>query len=323
MPSGLQGVALLSAMLMGCSPPFEASTAEPSRRRDSGWASGVVEHPRITVEPSIVGLPLLDYVPVNDAYFDSGFGPRRLSSEGLRTDFHLGIDLDAPAGTPVRATAEGVVYSIDRDGSAGKTVVLAHTLDEPVWFHGEAVTVWYARYLHLQDILVAEGEVVEAGGRVGSVGDTGDVAQPHTHFEARLGTWCSLRYALENPSSDCVRDYDPAINPLHMLPLGYPEVFTARIVGREPLAIRITISEEDVDLNRIETPHHVLDYDLREGLDPTSEDALDALTLEWVEIDPIPDAEEPDHQSWIFTFPNNPSQVTFVDIRGEGLQITP
>jgi peptidoglycan hydrolase-like protein with peptidoglycan-binding domain len=98
----------------------------------------------------------------------NAFGPR-----GNR--FHAGIDLLAPAGTPVRAAAPGrVAYAGRIDGGWGKLVVVAHA---------RRVRTMYA---HLSTVAVDVGERVATGARVGAVGSTGNATGPHLHFEVRL-----------------------------------------------------------------------------------------------------------------------------------------
>ena len=103
-----------------------------------------------------------------EAPLGNGFGPRG-------NHFHAGIDLLAPAGTPVRAAAPGrVAYAGRIDGGWGKLVVVAHA---------RRVRTLYA---HLSAISVDVGERVATGSRVGAVGSTGNATGPHLHFEVRL-----------------------------------------------------------------------------------------------------------------------------------------
>ena len=96
------------------------------------------------------------------------FGPR-----GER--FHSGIDFPAPKGTPVVAAGGGrVAYARWHPLGYGLLVSIEHT--------GSVKT----RYAHLSRILVAPGEQVAAGERVGLVGSTGFSTGPHLHFEVRV-----------------------------------------------------------------------------------------------------------------------------------------
>jgi murein DD-endopeptidase MepM/ murein hydrolase activator NlpD len=105
------------------------------------------------------------------ASVSSPFGSRRSGS------WHQGIDLSAPRGTPVRATAAGKVVVAERSGAYGRTVVIDH---------GNGLRT---RYAHLKRIKVDEGERVEAGEVIGEVGKSGNASGPHLHYEViRNGT---------------------------------------------------------------------------------------------------------------------------------------
>ncbi|HVU51257.1 MAG TPA: M23 family metallopeptidase, partial [Polyangia bacterium] len=89
---------------------------------------------------------------------------------------HEGIDLPAPAGTPVVAAADGtVVYAGDGIRGYGNLVVLQHA--------GDLLTV----YAHNSALYVSAGQTVRAGDRVAAVGQTGRATGPHLHFEVRQG----------------------------------------------------------------------------------------------------------------------------------------
>lgn len=83
---------------------------------------------------------------------------------------HLGLDVAAPVGTPILATASGKVSLADEFFFFGKLIVLDH---------GHGVNSLYA---HLSAMDVAEGAEVTAGQRIGALGATGRVTGPHLHF---------------------------------------------------------------------------------------------------------------------------------------------
>jgi murein DD-endopeptidase MepM/ murein hydrolase activator NlpD len=90
---------------------------------------------------------------------------------------HQGIDLSAPAGTPVRATADGKVVLAERSGEYGRTVLVDH---------GGG---WQTRYAHLKRIKVERGKKLTRGEIVGTVGSSGNASGPHLHYEIlRNGT---------------------------------------------------------------------------------------------------------------------------------------
>lgn len=113
------------------------------------------------------GLPL----PVGSYYISSPFGYRVY--DGV-TEFHKGIDMSAAMGTPVYATKAGVCSVPGMHSSYGNYV----TID-----HGEGLT---SRYAHMSSVVVADGQVVEAGEIIGFVGSTGNSSGPHLHFEIRI-----------------------------------------------------------------------------------------------------------------------------------------
>ena len=103
----------------------------------------------------------------------SSFGERSdpFSGEGA---FHTGIDLSAKTGTPVHATADGVVAHAGWSGSYGKVVVIDH---------GNGVQTYYG---HLSQLLVVPGEEVRLGEVVALSGGTGRATAPHLHYEVRI-----------------------------------------------------------------------------------------------------------------------------------------
>jgi murein DD-endopeptidase MepM/ murein hydrolase activator NlpD len=98
------------------------------------------------------------------------FGPRALPSQ---YDFHAGIDIPAARGTPVRAVLSGVVVQVaawnGTSAGAGNSITIRHA-------SGIATS-----YLHLHEILVANGARVGQGTAVGTVGSTG-ATYPHLHL---------------------------------------------------------------------------------------------------------------------------------------------
>ena len=103
----------------------------------------------------------------------SSFGQREdpFNGEGA---FHSGIDIDAPYGTPVRATADGEVSGAAMGAGYGREVVLNHGHD--------VVTV----YGHLSAIAVLPGQHVTRGQVIGYVGQSGRATGPHLHYEVRV-----------------------------------------------------------------------------------------------------------------------------------------
>ena len=105
----------------------------------------------------------------------SHFGDRQdpFSGEGA---FHSGLDIQAPQGTSVRASADGVVEHAEFvSGGYGKLVVIDH---------GNGIQTWYA---HLSGFEVIPGQEIRRGEILGYSGATGRATSPHLHFEVRRG----------------------------------------------------------------------------------------------------------------------------------------
>ncbi|KYO66161.1 peptidoglycan DD-metalloendopeptidase family protein [Thermovenabulum gondwanense] len=89
-------------------------------------------------------------------------------------DYHEGIDIGAPYGSPVAASNSGVVVFAGRNGAYGNFIIIDH---------GGGIQTYYA---HLSKIMVSEGQRVEKGSVIGRVGSTGRSTGPHLHFEVRV-----------------------------------------------------------------------------------------------------------------------------------------
>jgi hypothetical protein len=126
------------------------------------------------------------------------YGPRALPTS---YDFHAGIDIPAPRGTPVRAVLSGEVVQVGTwngtSTGAGNSITIRHA-------SGVATS-----YLHLDAISVVRGARVQQGATVGTVGSTG-ATYPHLH----LGYFPSIL--------NDTRDERLSRNPLELLPYAKP-----------------------------------------------------------------------------------------------------
>jgi len=112
--------------------------------------------------------------PVRDEHrLSSNFGYRRDPFTG-RSSRHAGLDLAAPTGTPIYATAPGTVTDAGWSGAYGNMVEVTHEF-------GLAT-----RYAHLSAISVAVGQEIAYGEQVGLMGSTGRSSGPHLHYEVRV-----------------------------------------------------------------------------------------------------------------------------------------
>lgn len=109
--------------------------------------------------------------PLKNYTVTSNFGPRSSPTSG-KPDFHEGLDMAQPTGTPIMAAKAGeVVVSQDDAGGYGKWVEIRHA------------DGGRTRYAHMSARDVQKGQKVEAGQQIGKVGSTGNSTGPHLHFE--------------------------------------------------------------------------------------------------------------------------------------------
>lgn len=121
----------------------------------------------------VTGVSIPSRMPLEGAQLTSGFGMRNHPVLGGRRA-HAGIDLAAPTGTPVYATADGIVSRADWYSSYGLYISVNH---------GASMET---RYAHLSRLAVAAGDNVKKGDLIGYVGSTGRSTGPHLHYEVRV-----------------------------------------------------------------------------------------------------------------------------------------
>lgn len=116
----------------------------------------------------------------------SPFGWRNCPFHGR--EFHSGVDIPAPSGTPIKATKSGVVIVSTYGSSYGNYVVVAHSDG------GRSL------YAHMSSRSVSAGQTVSQGQTIGAVGTTGSSTGNHLHFELWMGNSQSSRV---NPVAYC------------------------------------------------------------------------------------------------------------------------
>jgi murein DD-endopeptidase MepM/ murein hydrolase activator NlpD len=104
-------------------------------------------------------------------YVSSSFSNARWHPILDRPRAHTGIDIVAPRGTPVVASAHGRVSSVGHQGDYGLLVDIDH---------GYGMVT---RYAHLSKAVVRVGQLVERGEHIGNVGQSGLAMGPHLHYE--------------------------------------------------------------------------------------------------------------------------------------------
>jgi len=106
-------------------------------------------------------------------WLSSGTGGRTDPFTG-EADFHPGLDISADRGTPVYATADGVVTQAAYNGAYGNLIVIDHQFGVET------------RYGHLSAFRTQRGQAVKRGDLIGLVGSTGRATGPHLHYEVRV-----------------------------------------------------------------------------------------------------------------------------------------
>jgi murein DD-endopeptidase MepM/ murein hydrolase activator NlpD len=126
-------------------------------------------------------------LPVN-GYVTDGFGMRRNPFNGEGREVHEGLDIAVDFGTPVTATADGLVIYAAPHAGYGNLVIV---------YHSNGITT---RYGHLSRISAEAGQRVKRSDQIGNAGSTGRSTGPHVHYEIRENDQPvdPLRYAAQN-----------------------------------------------------------------------------------------------------------------------------
>lgn len=123
------------------------------------------------IERGVMSVP--SQKPVDNLVFTSLYGVRSDPFRGSRA-MHAGVDIPGPVGTPVYATADGIVGRAQYAGAYGNLVEVRH---------GRGIET---RYAHLSRILVQPNSRVRRGDMIGHMGSTGRSTGSHLHYEVRI-----------------------------------------------------------------------------------------------------------------------------------------
>lgn len=123
------------------------------------------------LEQGVIAIPSVQ--PVQKLQFTSNFGIRSDPFRGTAA-MHAGVDIPGPSGTPIYATADGIVSHAGRQGGYGNMVEINH---------GKGIAT---RYGHLSKIIVADNTRVKRGQLIALMGSTGRSTGPHLHYEVRI-----------------------------------------------------------------------------------------------------------------------------------------
>ncbi len=125
-----------------------------------------------------------DYAPISASFMEDLVEqidtPYGLPVSGVLTRFHgnghIGVDIALKTGSPVFATARGVVTKVDSNAQFGLHVWISHARG------------YRTLYAHLSRIIVSKGDSVRRGQVVGYSGSSGESTGPHVHYEVWKGS---------------------------------------------------------------------------------------------------------------------------------------
>ena len=120
-----------------------------------------------------IGIAIPSRRPIEKMSLSSSYGMRVHPITG-KLARHNGVDIPAPYGTPIYATADGIVGRAQRLGGYGNYVEIEH---------GNAIET---RYGHMSSFVVQPGQQVKKGDVIGYVGSTGRSTGNHLHYEVRI-----------------------------------------------------------------------------------------------------------------------------------------
>lgn len=154
----------------GSGGPFEAVT--PLKAADPKFKQLFMSWKKLDqIEQGTIAIPSTQ--PVKGTALTSGYGVRSDPFRG-RAAMHAGIDLAAPLGTPIYATADAVVQRSEWANGYGNLVELSH---------GRGIQT---RFGHLSKSLVQAGQRVKRGDLIALMGSTGRSTGSHLHYEVRI-----------------------------------------------------------------------------------------------------------------------------------------
>ena len=148
--------------------------AAPANGADPRFAELFANWRRMdALNQAVIAIPSARPVQTS-ASFTSGFGVRSDPFRG-RSAMHGGIDLAGPVGTPIYATADGIVNRSEwNNGGYGNLVEINH---------GQGIQT---RYGHMSRLIARPGQRVRRGELIGLMGSTGRSTGSHLHYEVRI-----------------------------------------------------------------------------------------------------------------------------------------
>lgn len=167
------------------SPELVLATALDSADSLAQYLAEIVEQDRQKIEEfgeRVEAVPSLWPLKDGVGRITSGYGWRRRifrltnlwDRDGVLYEFHAAVDIAAPRGTEIVATAPGEVIAAEQVESYGLLIIIDH---------GYGYETWYA---HLSEFKVHPGDQVERGDVIGIIGETGSSTGIHLHYEVRV-----------------------------------------------------------------------------------------------------------------------------------------
>lgn len=151
-PSGMDSIlSLFESRPVAQAPSFRAALTGSSR------PSNLIQHSWPIPQAAV------QRVSSNYGFRDDPFNKKE-------TKFHSGVDIAAPVGTPVLATADGQVIQVGTEGGYGLSVTLSHADGSE------------SKYSHLSKAQASMGQRVRAGQTIGAVGSSGHSTGPHLDY---------------------------------------------------------------------------------------------------------------------------------------------
>lgn len=116
--------------------------------------------------------------------YTSAFGYRQSPDGGYTREFHRGLDMAAPEGSYIRNWWGGKVVEVSDGSACGTSVIIRSGEWEHIYCHmqGSAGRDGQGKFIRSGDVQIYEGQMVEAGARIGRVGMTGRTTGPHLHW---------------------------------------------------------------------------------------------------------------------------------------------
>jgi len=173
---GLEGEALEESVLVILPRQFHVQhlsidpSIEAATRNDAAYEQFARFYPKsreTSAEERLYSEPFLTPVP---GQLTTEFGQTRYVNNAPTSSRHSGLDIAAPAGTPVLAVNSGRVTLSMELTLTGNTVVIDH---------GQGL---FSVYYHMHELMAEEGSLVERGAQIGTVGSTGFSTGPHLHL---------------------------------------------------------------------------------------------------------------------------------------------